>query len=342
MQRSIAYAGGLAVMGDQLGHFQDRELGSALTSTARHLRFLTTAAVATSTATSSFDPTGLANGRMTVYLILPPDRLAAQAGLLRLWITTLLRAVVRTGLDDGKNVRFILDEAASLGKLDAIENAVTQLRGYGLKMLFLFQSLGQLKKVYPEGQDQTFLSNMDTQIYFGVNDLETAQAVSDRIGNATVWNVSVNDGDSTSVSRDPYGLPSHSAGRNRGMSAQEGETTVLRPEQVLRLPDAVAVVFAPGVPPLLTALVRHFDRDARAVLRPAGRGLVLARAVWLRLLGLGLAAAAFVGLAGVQRAARRPAVTPPRPGADWQQPGWPLPPPDWTPGGIPLGQSVRR
>ena len=98
MCASDAWGGMLARMGNQLTHYKDKELNSVMTTTGRYLRFLDTLAVADSTKTSSFDPADLRKGKMTVYLILPPEHMRAQSPLLRMWIGSLLRAVVREGL----------------------------------------------------------------------------------------------------------------------------------------------------------------------------------------------------------------------------------------------------
>ena len=176
MCASDAWDGMLARMGNQLTNYKDKELGSTLTTTNRFLRFLDTLAVAESTKTSSFDPADLRKGKMTIYLVLPPDHMRAQSPLLRMWIGSLLRAVVRGGLQDKHRVHFVLDEAASLGHMEALDDAVDKYRGYGLRLQFYYQSLGQLKKCFPDGQDQTLLSNV-TQVFFGINDLPTAQYV---------------------------------------------------------------------------------------------------------------------------------------------------------------------
>ena len=55
---------------------------------------------------------------MTVYLVLPPEHARAQSPLLRMWISTTLRAVLRGGLQERNRVHFVLDEAASLGHLE--------------------------------------------------------------------------------------------------------------------------------------------------------------------------------------------------------------------------------
>jgi type IV secretion system protein VirD4 len=98
MRESDLWNGMLAQLGGQLTHFADKEKASVLSSTLRHLRFLGTPAVAATTSSSTFDPAQLRRGKLTVYLILPPDRAAAQAGLLRMWVGSMLRACVREGL----------------------------------------------------------------------------------------------------------------------------------------------------------------------------------------------------------------------------------------------------
>ena len=88
-------------LGGQLAFFREKELSSVLTTANRHLRFLDTPAVAANTCASSFDPSELRHGKMTVYCILPPEHMRAQSSLIRMWIGTLMRAVVRGGLQRG-------------------------------------------------------------------------------------------------------------------------------------------------------------------------------------------------------------------------------------------------
>src|SRR3954465_5002317 len=96
-----------------------------------------------------------------------------------------LRACVKGGLQETNKVHFLLDEAATLGHLESLDDAVDKYRAFGVRLIFLYQSLGQLKKCFPDGQEQTLLSNV-TQVFFGVNDPETAKYVSDRLGEETI------------------------------------------------------------------------------------------------------------------------------------------------------------
>ena len=211
MCESDAWQGMLARLGGQLKHYVDREKSSTLSTVSRHLRFLDSPAIADSTRESTFDPGELRNGKMTIYLILPPDHMRAQSGLLRLWIGSLLRAVVRGGLQERNKVHFVLDEAASLGQLDAIEDAVDKYRGYGIRMQFYFQSLGQLQKCFPRGQDQTLLSNC-AQVFMAVNDNQSADYISTRLGEQTIIVQSGGTSSSSSHTSNSGAHPSDSSG----------------------------------------------------------------------------------------------------------------------------------
>lgn len=145
MCESEMWAGMLARQGHQLAHFKDKELASTLTTTNRFLRFLDTIAVAESTKQSSFNPSDLLKGKMTVYLVLPPEHMRAQSALLRLWIGSLMQAVVKGGLKQKRKVHFVLDEAASLGHMESLDDAVDKYRGYGVRLQFYYQSLGSLR-----------------------------------------------------------------------------------------------------------------------------------------------------------------------------------------------------
>ena len=103
------------------------------------------------TLASTFDPSELTKGKMTVYLILPPDQIDTQSALLRLWIWSLMRAVVKNGLQEKNLVHFILDEAASLGRMDILDQAVDKYRGFGVRLQFYCQSFGQLYQCWPDG-----------------------------------------------------------------------------------------------------------------------------------------------------------------------------------------------
>ncbi|QEH36597.1 Conjugal transfer protein TraG [Aquisphaera giovannonii] len=284
MTKSAAWDGILAQLGHELGQPLEKELSGILSTVSRHLKFLNTPLVAANTKTSSFDPAELVNGKMTIYLILPTQYLRSHAGLLRMWISSMLRAVVRCGTQEDRLVHFLIDEAASLGHMEALDDALDKLRGYGVRLQLYYQSVGQLKVCWPDGRDQTLLSNT-TQIFFCVNDKDTAEYVSARLGEKTIL---VDSGGSSGGVSHQIGDRTYSENWNTGW--QQVARKLLKPEEVLQLGERTAITFHPGCPPICTTLVRYFEEPTLG--RRPKRFWPLVR-TWLDAVLL-LAAAAFV------------------------------------------------
>jgi type IV secretion system protein VirD4 len=260
MCQSDAWEGMLARSGGQLRHYQEKELASVMTTAHRYTRFLDTIAVAANTRSSSFDPADLPKKKMSVYLVLPPDAARVQSPLLRMWLTDCLRGVARNGLQENNLVHYVIDEIAMVGHMEIIDDALSMYRGYGCRLQFYAQSLGQLKKVFPDSQDQTLLSNV-SQVFFGINDNETAKYVSERLGEETILvrDSGKNQGWSTTCSDEGKGNFSVSGGSSVNIS-QKGRH-LLKLEEVMGLSPRTAIIFTPGIPPLWTTLVRYYEES---------------------------------------------------------------------------------
>ncbi|HZZ80789.1 MAG TPA: type IV secretory system conjugative DNA transfer family protein [Gemmataceae bacterium] len=261
MCASDKWDGLLKRLGNQLKQIQDKELNSTLTTANRHLRFLDTIAVARSTKVSSFEPSDIIKGQMSAFLILPPDHMRAQSSLLRLWITAFMRASVKGGLQQANTVHYVLDEAASLGHLEVIDDAVDKFRGYSVKLQFYYQSMSQLKKAFPEEQDQTLLSNCTT-VFFGTNDLPTAEHISKRCGEQTIIVDSGGTSEGKSYQGSNQGQESVGTSTNRNANWQQHGRSLLKPEEVLTLPERTAITFMQGMPPIRTTLVPYYESAA--------------------------------------------------------------------------------
>jgi type IV secretion system protein VirD4 len=153
--------------GNAMSSWQDRELSSILSSVGRHLSWLHSQPIEQHLSASSFDPRDLVRGDMTVYLVLPPKYLTTHSRLLRLWVASLYNAVTDCGPQDEREVLFLLDEAASLGPMPSLFQAITLGRGYGIRAWLILQSLGQLKTLFAkDGEHQTIDASIDHKIFF--------------------------------------------------------------------------------------------------------------------------------------------------------------------------------
>jgi len=187
-------------------------------------------------------------------------------------------------------------------------------RGYGVRLQFYYQSLGQLKKCFPDGQDQTLLANV-AQVYFGVNDWLTAEYVSNRCGEATIVIASGGTSTGTSQQYSGKGESSYSTSSNKSDNWGQHGRKLLKPEEVLALPHRIAITFTPGVPPIWTTLVRYFE-EANLGQEPERPGFrerfkatakVVAESLALLAAALFLASAFFVNSQG-RVATRQPPV----------------------------------
>lgn len=266
MCESGEWANLVARWGGRLKHPGDKERGSILSTVGRNLSFLDSIAVAESVSSTTFD-VRFKGQKRTAYLIIPPDRIRNQVGLLRLWLNTLIMSVVKQGMSEDHKVHVCLDEAAVLGKMAVITQLVDQYRKFGLRAQFYYQSMGQLQRCWPEDHGQTLLSNA-TAIYMGVNDRITAEEISSRMGTYSVPIESWGENTGYSYST-PDGGPTMSnvgtSGTNWGSNS--GWTQIARkllnPDEVMRLPQRIAITFVPGMAPVLTHTIRYYE-EAKA------------------------------------------------------------------------------
>lgn len=259
MRQSPAWDGMLARMGDSLTHFKDKELGSVMTTCARFLSFLDSPAVAKITTTSSFNAKELATGRVSVFIGVPPELVRVLIPLIRVYLTTLMLVVVKAGVQNKRLTHFVVDEAGSLGPLNCLADAIDKYRKFGVRLLLMYQSQGQLKKCWQDGADQTLLSNI-TSVYAGVNDLQTAEYLSARLGEETI--IVQSGGTSTGRSRqtpDHGNQGSTSYSVNSNANWQQSARKLLKPEEILTLDERTAITLCPGRRPIWTTLVRYYE-----------------------------------------------------------------------------------
>jgi len=155
----------------------DKTFGSVMASVFQATDFLKSLALQKSMK-SGFSPYDLANGDVTLYVIIPADKLKSHSRWLRLVVTSCLRAVIRK---PNKRVTFLLDEFAALGYLSEIEIALGTYAGFNVTIWPILQSLIQLQGLYEQSWE-SFIANCTARQFFSVNDNFTAEYVSQAMG----------------------------------------------------------------------------------------------------------------------------------------------------------------
>jgi type IV secretion system protein VirD4 len=312
-QSDEEFFGVLQQLGNQLRWHVEKELGSVMTHAQRHTNIFDSPLVADSTSGTDWNPAELRSGRMTVYLIVPANRLVIWAGLQRLWLGSILRIITR-GVPTEKNpVLFMVDECAHIGRMQALEDAVTLMRGMGIRLWLFFQSIDQLNKCFGD-RASTVLDNLATQQYFCINSYETAEILSKRIGDQTI--VVRTEGGNDGWSR-PFGGDGKAAGsRNTGTSITITEIgrRYIKPEEILTLPENVSLVFHKNHYVMFCECIKYYSDKAFRYRRGRGYGTGRSRGVGLGGMVLALAALAMSGVV-TAFVASLPVPAGPRPGA---------------------------
>jgi type IV secretory pathway TraG/TraD family ATPase VirD4 len=115
----------------------------------------------------------------TVYVILPTEELQRKAVWLRLVLSAALRACYQPG---NVPVTLVIEEGYVLGHHAEIESALSILRGFNSRMTIVFQSLSQIKQLYPHTWG---LFGNGAVLSFRPGDVETAEWLSKRAGEVT-------------------------------------------------------------------------------------------------------------------------------------------------------------
>lgn len=256
MQLIESHHGVIKRLGEQLTWFADRELGSVMSTLQRQTSWLDSPALARQMASSNFNPMELRSGRASVYLVLPHDKLETLAPLMRVWIGMIIRAITRGKPSEKCPVVFFLDEAGHLGKIRVLEQAVTLMRGMGIRLWFFFQSIHQVQECYGE-KAKTILDNIDTQQYFGTNSYEAAEDLSNRIGETTIGITTY--GETTTRTHQSGGNGNDSGSTTYGNNTNYSDMgrRLFKPEEILTLPKNVALVFHRNVPVILSHLIPY-------------------------------------------------------------------------------------
>jgi type IV secretion system protein VirD4 len=214
-----------------------REQGSVLSTAIRHTAFLDDPRVAAILQGSDFSFSDIKRRPMTVYIALPPAKLAVNARLMRGCVGLALAAITGNNEQPRQKVAFFLDEFAQLGHMSAIEDAISLVRGYGAAFWIFVQDLSQLKGVYPKWQ--TFLANSAKQ-FFGTADFDTAKYISDSLGQETISFETASRGRQDAKMLGHTGESDHLQGR-----------ALLTPDEVMRLGSERPLIFVNGECPYM-------------------------------------------------------------------------------------------
>ena len=140
--------------------------------------------------------------------------------------------------------------ASRSGAIREIEQGLAYFRGYGATFLVVVQYLGQLIQAF--GREEAVSPNCAVQVAFAPTDLATAERLASLSGKQTI--------EIDQVSRSSGGLGGGRSSTSR-QTVLSGRS-LLDASEFRRLGRDQAVVFMPGLPPLVVRKKPYFDDPA--------------------------------------------------------------------------------
>jgi type IV secretion system protein VirD4 len=160
----------------------DKERSGVLSTVNSYLKAFNTERVLSTLDDSSFLLNDIMLGKpISIYIIIPPDKLKSHKALLRLWIGIIMKAITSRKVIPKDRTLLVIDECAQLGNFPFLESAITLCRGYGLQTWTFWQDLSQLKQLYEVGWP-TMVNNCGILQCFGANNFHVAVQLAELIG----------------------------------------------------------------------------------------------------------------------------------------------------------------
>lgn len=236
---------------------EEKERNSVLSTAKTKLTLFVEPIVARNTAVSDFCIRDLMNHDkpVSLYMVIPPSDKERLRPLLRLFITYLIRRLTEDmKFVDGASAKgylhrllLLVDELPSLRKLDALQDGLGYIAGYGLTAYLIIQDLPQLLEAY--GDKQTIVSGCHVRIAYAPNTVDTAEMLSKMTGTTTVEKQTVGySGKRMSSMLDQMSV-----------SIDQVQRPLMTADEVMQLSRDESLVFFAGEPTIKGKKIRYYE-----------------------------------------------------------------------------------
>lgn len=138
------------------------------------------------------------------------------------------------GLRYKYHIRFLMDEYANIGNIPDFPKKISTMRKYNISATIVLQSISQIKQMHKDDYE-TLLSNCDTNILLGANDITTAEYYVKLMGKGTIRARSVG----------------YTSGKKKGssMNIQQTGRELMTIDEIRSMPFEKCIVLVSGEDP---------------------------------------------------------------------------------------------
>jgi type IV secretion system protein VirD4 len=228
----------------------DKERSGVISTLNSSLELWANPLIDTATASSDFNIQEFKKVRTTVYVGLTPDNLTRLQPLMQVFYQQATEFLCRSmpTKEEPYGVLFMMDEFPTLGKMEQFMSGIAYFRGYRVRLFLIIQDTEQLKGIYEDSGMNSFLSNATYRVTFAANNMETANLISQLIGNKTVEQVSVNR---------PKFFDMNPASRT--LQVSQTQRALLLPQEVIMLPRDEQILLIESTSPIKSRKIKYFE-----------------------------------------------------------------------------------
>lgn len=227
----------------------DKERGSVTSTANSSLELWSNPLVDATTATSDFNLHEFKISPHTCYVGLTPDNITRLKPLMNMFYQQA--AAFFTAKMPQPHEKFgvlmMMDEFPTLGKMEQFQAGIAYFRGYRVRLFLIIQDTEQLKGIYEESGMNSFLSNSTYRITFAANNMETANLISQLLGNKTATQQSYNK---------PKYLDLNPGARSLHVS--EVQRALLLPQEVIQMPRDEQIILIESQPAIRSKKIFYF------------------------------------------------------------------------------------
>jgi len=229
----------------------ENTLSSVVATFNAPLTIFADAVVDAATSADDFRLEDVRRRRMSVYVRIPPNRLANARPLLNLFFSQLVSLNTQHLPEQDATLKvqclLVNDEFTAMGRVGVITNAAAFLAGYNLRLLTVVQAMSQLDAVYGDKEARTFATNHGMQILYAPREQRDADEYSAMLGHFT------ERATSRGRSRSFSGHGSSTVSRNES----EQRRALLLPQEFKELGSERLVVIVENCKPILGEKIRY-------------------------------------------------------------------------------------
>ena len=231
----------------------DNTLTSILSTFSAPLGCFTNPIVDAATSRDDFDLRDIRRRKMSIYVVVPPNRLAEASLLINLFFSIAIDQNTKVLPEADKSLKYkallLLDEFPALGRVDKYIKSIGYIAGYGLRSLMIAQSMSQLKDrdLYGEEGARTLAVNHMIQIMYAPLEQQDAREYSEILGD--------------------YDLSSTSKGTSRGRGSVTNSENVsaqkralMQPLELRQMGPKRVIVLADNCKPIFGDKIKYYDK----------------------------------------------------------------------------------